>query len=525
MGIQRFFDTGDLREIWHGFGDAFSAIPNSILRLWDQADTVATQLAEQAQIEASGNTEQSRAATSKFLIQTVGVFERALLENAFVNSVVMARDRYDRNPYAIPEMLENGEIKRQNGTGLPEPTSALQAYVDPDTGEVMEGYKARTGMEGELYNYAKNNAVFSMLMSLGTGMGDSTWLRKNMVAKEKKIELPEPTEAEAQALILSAMEGQGVQWRLSKNEIGNLIKNKAAANDEWIDAIDVEAEAERIYNLQSGFPELSVWTPEGQEVVNNEGAKAIFTGLQKGTVKIGDPALNGVFIPYEMREKVAREILQEIAQDAADLGLTEEQVGYVTRRYWFGDIDTGAPGLSDIINNKELPYTGTVRYNQLNVTYVMGPDGRPWATPFERTNLAQAFGIPIPAQSVLTGPGTKLDAQGKVVDEVMGINTGLHALEKVPVDVPEDIKIDMDDVVKKTNFKSSSGGRGYGRRGGGGGGYYGGPNFRDMRPLPGVTSMRDIDIPMINNSNPQFRRARTNRERVFSERGRLKQWQ
>ena len=46
-----------------------------------------------------------------------------------------------------------------------------------------------------------------------------------------------------------------------------------------------------------------------------------------------------------------------------------------------------------------------------------------------------------------------------------------------------------------------------------------------MDDLPYGTSARNIGIPMINSSNPYIRRANVNRERVFGERGRLKQWQ
>jgi hypothetical protein len=106
-----------------------------------------------------------------------------------------------------------------------------------------------------------------------------------------------------------------------------------------------------------------------------------------------------------------------------------------------------------------------------------------------------------------------------------------------------DIK-ENDDAVKKAEAKEYKAGgktgytrrpwRNFGRRrfgGFGGGGFGGGgggggrPFFVSLRALPEGTSARADDIPMINTSNPIIRRADVRRERITSERGRLKQWQ
>jgi hypothetical protein len=46
-----------------------------------------------------------------------------------------------------------------------------------------------------------------------------------------------------------------------------------------------------------------------------------------------------------------------------------------------------------------------------------------------------------------------------------------------------------------------------------------------MRALPSARAPFGNDIPFINTSNPLIRRGDIRRERVWSERGRLKQWQ
>lgn len=71
----------------------------------------------------------------------------------------------------------------------------------------------------------------------------------------------------------------------------------------------------------------------------------------------------------------------------------------------------------------------------------------------------------------------------------------------------------------------SYGRRGYSRGGYSGGGSSWGPNFQRMDRLPEGTSPRADWVPMINTNTPVIRRADVRRERISSERGRLKQWQ
>jgi hypothetical protein len=117
------------------------------------------------------------------------------------------------------------------------------------------------------------------------------------------------------------------------------------------------------------------------------------------------------------------------------------------------------------------------------------------------------------------------------------MNTGLRALELVDKSsyIPTDKEIG-DSIVKaieelgngtQTPFTpyKSNGSSGYG--GGSGGGYSGGgsPYFSKMyAPAAGATPYGH-PVSSINTSNPYIRRASIRRERVWSERGRLKQWQ
>jgi hypothetical protein len=181
---------------------------------------------------------------------------------------------------------------------------------------------------------------------------------------------------------------------------------------------------------------------------------------------------------------------------------------------------------------------GKVTYNQLNTTYAIGPDGRPWATPFKRTNALQALGLPIPHGTHDGGKGgLTVDARGNIVDSVLDINTGLAALERVDESwtiTPPEAK-ELDDLFNKNYTAGDTGdggGSGYKKYGytpykrhgyggsGGGGGY-----FSKMYSMPHQQAPYGTSTPFINTSNPILRRAFVRRERISSERGRLNQWQ
>jgi hypothetical protein len=134
---------------------------------------------------------------------------------------------------------------------------------------------------------------------------------------------------------------------------------------------------------------------------------------------------------------------------------------------------------------------------------------------------------------------------------VNGNNTGLRAI--VPLDdtrnVPTDVEIgkSIEDAIKAaagesyTPFKpfESDGGSGYTpwKKYGGYGGYKrkpwknygsgggGSAYFSKMYGMPDNEAPYGNNVSFINTSNPILRRANVRRERVWSERGRLKQWQ
>jgi hypothetical protein len=537
MGMARFLETGNTEEIRYGFWDAASAIPNSILNLWSQADLSASLfLQEAAKLDGTSDAEK-QGTQQQLIINAVAIYERALIENQFVNSVRTAMDTYDRDPWTVPKTAnENtGELDRLQGSNLPQPTNALTPYLtEGEDPKVQAAYDKREGMDGKLHQYTENNLGAALALSLFTGQWGtgSTYLRKNMVPRGREVALPEATKAEAEALILSEFLGKGGQEFMTRDEIVRSLKYRDDLADVRWEQESIEAQADAIYEVTSGQEfALSIFDENAQEVVTKHGMKGIYKSLQAGLISFGSPELNGVWVSREIKDEIAKEWQEEIIQEGIDNGLPPESAAYRMRRYWYGDnSDPSSVGLRELLYSDKIPEKGGADYNQLNVTYVIGPDGKPWATPFQRQTLLQAAGIPMPSRIAPTAPGTRLDQRGNVVDEMLGINTGLAAV--VPVQLPEPKEKEKDDLPDgkdKTPTKTPYGRRGYyGRRGGGGGGgggYISTPDFIRMIPLPEGQAPRIDDTPMINTNSPYIRRARIDRMRINSERGRLKQWQ
>jgi hypothetical protein len=280
MGTLRFLQTGDAMDIYRGFADAFSVMPNSVLRLWDEASETATLLFAQANEEDyEGNTAEAQSSVTKLLINAVAMYEKALIENSFINGLRNGADEYNRNPWLMPATDETGNIiMREGRNDMPMRSKALESFRDPETGEVREAYDTRSGMAGQAHAYAENNLTFSLLASLFTGQitSESSYLRNNMVVGETKITLPEVDRARIEATLLSAFEGMGGQQMLTFDEAVRKVKKKYEdANVRWNQS-DVEEEARILVDAidkEGHLGGMSVISPEGAELITKEGAK------------------------------------------------------------------------------------------------------------------------------------------------------------------------------------------------------------------------------------------------------------
>ena len=141
--------------------------------------------------------------------------------------------------------------------------TAMQAItVDPETGEVSLTNKQRDFWDATLHGFTENRGTLALAMSLftGQGLGGST-LRQNMVTKTRSIDKETLSEEAVLDLVSGLYTGSGQNWVMSEM-LGD------------------------------------------QETVTSEGAAAIIRGAWQGSVTLDSPALQGVYIPFQMRQQL-----------------------------------------------------------------------------------------------------------------------------------------------------------------------------------------------------------------------------
>jgi len=552
MGMEKFYETGDFRNVTWGFEDALGSFPLLNSYMWDDAVQTAAEFAKMADDQAKLGGDHNMPIAASFLTNAVGIYEKMLFENAFVNQIYIARDRYDRDPYSLPLRNSSGALQRDI-EGNPRPQNlSMESYIDPETGNVLQGYQSRDEDSATLHALTENRfslAVMSSLFSKVTG-GTPDYFRQQMPEKLRTIQKEPMTKDKAEAIVRSLSQAAGGQEALSLDELVYKIKGDAMASKNWNVYNNADAIARANYHPEMLDP-LSVMDAHGREVLTKAGARGVYQGLAKGTVRIGDDSLQGIFIPFEMRNQIQTEWTKELIQEGVDMGLDQTRATARMKRLWYGPLSNpDAKGLGDILWDKNISYDDSIVFKQLNTTYVMGPDARPWATGFKRGGVLGALGLkPIQQAYVSEQSATGNDFLLNTTDLVNGINTGLRALELVDKSsyVPTDVEIGKSiekaiaDAAKQTYTpqqayanKGSSYSRfpyhrysGYGHRSYGGGGYSGTSysQYNKMYALPGARAPFGDDIPFINTTSPFIRREDIHRERVWSERGRLKQWQ
>lgn len=543
IGMERFFETGDFSNVVWGFQDAVGSFPIINTAMWADAVETGRVLQNMAKEQEEYGREENLQNAMWFLTNSVGMYEKMLFENSFVNELYVAMDRYDRNPYVLPLRDSDGEIQRDiEGNARPNDI-ALESFIDPDTGQVMEGYQGRNDASATLHALTENRATLAFVTSLFTGgPADSDFNRYNMPQKLRTMDADVATTEEAKAIITAAMQGAAYQGKVMENlslaEITSELKSTYAAAGNWDAYNNVDVEAKRIYQSQSNAPAaLSILDEDGYEVLTEAGALAVVQGLAKGSVNLGDESLAGIHITFETRELIQKQWMAELKQEGIDMGLSETDAIKRVNRLWYGPTeDPSIPGIKDFLWSDQISYDKTLTYKQLNTTYVQGPDGRPWATGFRRDNLFNLTGIlPLNAAFISEQGGMSVDERMNSTDLVNGINTGLRSLELVDKTsyIPTDKEIG-DSIVKAIEELGSTTGTPFtpyktnSTKGGYGGGSYGGggsPFYSKMFAPSGGTTTYVDPLPNINTSNPYIRRASIRRERVWSEKGRLKQWQ
>jgi hypothetical protein len=545
IGMERFFETGDFRQVTWGFQDAVGSFPLINSLMWDDAVSTGTELAKLAQNENKLGDASNLTNTTWFLTNAVGNYERMLFENSFVNQLYVGYDRYDRDPYVLPLRDSDGDLQKDIEGNVRPNDVALESYIDPETGEIRQGYQGRDTASATLHALTENRGTLAFVTSLFTGgPQDSDFIRYNMPEKLRTFDVNMTNKNVAEAFVRAASQGLGGQEHVSLEEITSVLKAQYIAAENWDGYNQVDAEARQIYKEQRTVAApLSVLDERGVEVLTRDGQWAVLRGLAKGSVQLGDASLTGISISYETRAEIQKEWMKDLTQEGVNLGLDKTKAIQRMKRLWYGPIDDPeVQGLGDILWSDKISYDESITYKQLNTTYVTGPDGLPWATGFERGKWMSAFGLaPFKKSQLSEQSATSQDQRLNTTDMIAGTNLGLRALERVDESsyIPTDREIGkaIEDAIKEAAgtdyepfkpYASTSGGGGY-SSGGYGGGYgssYGGSSyFSKMYALPGGTTPYGNAMPMINASTPYVRRASIRRERVWSERGRLKQWQ
>lgn len=549
MGMEKFFETGDTRHVMWGFEEAVGSFPLINSLAWSDAVQTAEEFATMADGEAKLGGPSNLVGGAHFLTSMVGIYERMLFENSFVNTLYTSWDDYDRDPYKLPLRNNTGDINTDiEGNARPNDV-ALEQFIG-ENGQIGTGYLNRRQLDATLHSMTENRASLALMANLFTGvtgLGEADYFRRQMPIKTRKIDKA-PTDIDtAKAVVAGAFAGAGGVPRLDQSEITQLLRQQAINSGQRYDMTQLDQQAAALAG-QEGIAALS-YIKDGREHLTKDGAWAVYQGLYKGTIGFSADSLRGVFITRDMREQIQKEWMEELIQEGVDLGLDQTKATSRMKRIWYGPTtDPSVLGLGEILWSKEISDQDSLTYNQLNTTYVVGPDGLPWATGYTRDGWKGALGImPVKRMMLSESSATDTDDRINTVDLVNGINTGLRALEPVDesrfimtdAEVAKSIENAIKDAAEKTyapftpyESKSSGGGYyrsrgGYGRRSSyGGGGYYSGSSYASkMQDLPRGMAPYANTVPFINTSNPIIRRADVRRERVWSERGRLKQWQ
>lgn len=497
MGFERYANTGDIRQVMWGFMDAVNSFPIINMDMWNDANVTAARLQAEAQEQEVLGGHENIAEAFNLTTKLVMAYERMLFENSFVNMLYVGSDEYDRDPFVLVERDESGNIIGDRMTN-PEQTNALSTFQDEETGEIRQGYAKNDTRTAKEMSYAEKSLGYAVFKSLTTGNFDlskSPWMRKNMAVKERKIDLEGVDYVTAKDLVLS------------------------------------------VYNNETGNEELTY-----------NGARAILNGVMAQSVSLDSPALQGIYITPEQRQQLHEDILVDLTNQGTEvLELTEREA---VSRAW--DIMKGqgdyanSTGLSSIIWSKQIPSSAEAVYQQLNTTYIQGPDGSMWATGITREKLLNFIGLE-PFTPYFTGNSQLgVDSRLNSTDPVFNLNTGMRGLvrkeESEHIKTLEELMIESDERLGKliqeglldlkdgyTNYEDGYGNYKYRSRGwrsGGGRGGSGGSSYAPKINIgsgirePYFQAARTADA-----GNPSIRRASIRRERFSSNRGRLKQWQ
>ena len=209
LGMSRFFDNGDPREVLWGFKDAIESLPLVNTMGFDSASKVYMELMEAAAEKAEAGGPEALPEAYYFMIAAFANLERMLLESSFVNQLYVSSDTYDRDPWKLVEKDAQGMTKTDR-LGNPLQTGALEEVQDPETGETITKYKTQDQFKAQWYSLTEKRLGLALLTELFS-LGHADALRKNMAIKTQKIRFNQMTTEEADAIIRTLAAGGNPQ--------------------------------------------------------------------------------------------------------------------------------------------------------------------------------------------------------------------------------------------------------------------------------------------------------------------------
>lgn len=484
LGIAEAINTGDFRHVMWGFEDAFLSMPLAQATMWSDAVETNRMLQNRAAAYAETGDPAYLPHTTDLLMQVVWNYERMLFENSFINNLYQSLDTYDRNPYRLVDLDADGNIQR-NDLGVPMGSDELKSYINDD-GTVSQGWLQPDGATREIREKAESRFTVALFGSLVNGLGGQpSMMRTNMAVQQVNIKRGE----------------------LDMNEVETIIASQ--------------------YNEELG-----------EEVLTTEGAEAILRGLHLGSVRPGDPGLDGVYITNDQRWAVAEIMRDKNIRDSIALGLTPEEAEKRWDNIWYGNAgNSQVTPLYEVIFSTgdfegAIPKSGTVKYNQLNTTFVRNPVSGEWlATGIGRNSLENFFGNVLNVPSLMAynagagGGVASVDASLNTTDQMGNLNTGRRGLQRADEDWDNINEDDLLEAIKALDGKGAASGYTGSRYNGGGYGRGSSSwSYRLNSPVRNDPTYAR-NIPYLNVDNPIIRRATIRRERFSSTRGRLNQWQ
>ena len=501
LGWAKFWRSGDPMDVIDGYASAFGSMPLAapMLNLFSAFTGLQGALFDQAAVVSGDTVIDGDAGSEEFLAGLLKIamnYERIYFEWGFLNTLYTGFDEYTRDPFTVPDMNAEATLQTDKLGNVVETT--MEEPKLNSEGEPYMGAPQFDSAEATMRGYASQRLGVALFRYFTTGFDISNF-RLGMPIKEEQIQKTDLTDSEAETVILS----------------------------EWNTAL-------------------------GHEVLTDKGAEAMIAGLYYGLVGGEDNSavLENLYIPPEQRVRVRDALIERFAQDALEMGATDEAAKEYVSHIMYGDpYRPNQTPLNDVIFSQgthegQIPYSPVSTYQYLNTTFVKGPDGKYWPTGVVRNHpiwgFAGAFQAYMGAEGVGRMGNLGTDDMGNSVNEIGKVNTGLRALTYKPEQqaamnlesLGEGVEEKLSEIIeslrqgqlkddRRNNNRGGYGG--YSRGGGGGGGGYARNTL--MPYLNGMRSPYWDNLPTIYADNPIIRRATIRRERFSSERGRLNQWQ